>query len=305
MENVIRTYQLNKEFKEETALQSFDFALQQGEICALIGKNGAGKSTFFKMLSGQIAPTNGEIQLFGKTKNEHDRARQRMGFMIEEPKFFGDFTAEQNLEYFRIQRGVVEKARISEVLKMVGLSEHTKKKFHQYSMGMKQRLGLALCLLSNPDCLVLDEPTNGLDPEGINEIRRLLLELNQERQITILISSHILSELQLLANRFVFIHGGKMVEDISKTDLENKCKKQLKIKVNDSAKTSQLLERTFRDIDYRCLVDGWIIIHSHVDQGAEINALLHREGISVSEVRVEDVTLEDYFLKLVGGTAND
>src|SRR5699024_3525811 len=190
--------------------------LRKGEICALIGKNGAGKSTFFKMLSGQLIPDSGDIHLFGKTSKEAISAKKRMGFMIESTAFFPDFTARQNLEYFRIQRGVPDKKRIYEVLQIVGLENQPKKRFGKYSVGMKQRLGIALCLLSSPDCLVLDEPINGLDAEGIMEIRKLLLQLNEEKQITIFISSHILTELQLLAKRFVFIKNGVIVEDVSK-----------------------------------------------------------------------------------------
>ncbi len=175
--------------------------------------------------------------------------------MVESPQFFPDFTAAQNMEYFRIQRGVVEKARVTEVLKLVGLSHHRKKKFHEYSMGMKQRLGIALCLLSGPDCLVLDEPINGLDAEGIKEVRQLLLELNQRKQMTILVSSHLLAELQLIASRFVFIKDGTVVEDVSKAELEDKSKKQLILHVDLPAKALQLLERQYEGVDYLLLPD--------------------------------------------------
>lgn len=303
--SIIQTHNLTKNFRNEAAVDSLDFTLEPGEICALIGKNGAGKSTFFKMLSGQIIPTEGEIQLFGKTGKESAHARTKFGFMIEEPQFFPDFSARQNLEYFRIQRGVAEKSRIDEVLEIVGLHEQQKKKFKQYSMGMKQRLGLALCLLSSPDCLVLDEPTNGLDAQAINEIRRLLLKLNQEEQITILISSHILSELQLLATRFVFINNGALVEDISQAELHEKGKKQLRIQVSESSKAAQLLERSYSDIEYKVLPDNWITIQNHVDESAEINRLLNSHEVAVAEFHVEDMSLEEYFLGLVGAGEDD
>src|SRR5690625_1290832 len=163
MKSVIKTYQLQKKFKNQEVIKPIDFTLQKGEICALIGKNGAGKSTFFKMLAGQMKPSSGEVQLFGKTGTEMLHARKRFGFMIEEPTFFSDFTAYQNLEYFRLQRGVVEKNRIYDVLRIVGLAHERKKRFKDFSMGMKQRLGIALCLLSQPDCEILGEPINGLD----------------------------------------------------------------------------------------------------------------------------------------------
>ncbi|MGG5319157.1 ABC transporter ATP-binding protein [Enterococcus sp. AZ072] len=295
---VITVNGLTKHYKTEAAVESLDFTLAKGEICALIGKNGAGKSTFFKMLSGQLQPTSGEIQLFGSS--EPAESRSRIGFLIEEPPFFSDFTAQQNLEYFRIQRGVVEKSKITEVLEQVGLTNQARKKVREYSMGMKQRLGLALCLLASPDCLVLDEPTNGLDPEGINQIRQLLLELNQQKQVTILIASHILKELQLIATRYVFIHEGKLIETISQAELQEKCQKQLKLKVNRSDQAAQLLERNFPNIQYRCLSSGWISIQNHLENSAEINQLLVSNGVSISELRIEDLKLEDYFLQRIG-----
>src|SRR5690625_2234453 len=301
MDAIIHTHQLTKFFKDEEVIKPLDFTLEKGEICALIGKNGAGKSTIFKMLAGQLMPTSGEIQLFGKSGKEEDQAKQRMGFMIETPVFFPDFTAKQNLEYFRIQRGVVEKKRIYEVLEIVGLANEKKKRFRDYSMGMKQRLGIALCLLSSPDCLVLDEPINGLDAEGIMEIRTLLLKLNQENQITILVSSHILTELQLLAKRFVFIKNGVIVDDLSKEDLDNKSKKQIRLKVDNPAKVAQLLEQAYADIDYKILPNQIVTIQNHVENGSEMNRLLIENGVLVMEFRIEALNLEEYFLGLVEG----
>ncbi|MGM8365651.1 ABC transporter ATP-binding protein [Virgibacillus sp. W0181] len=305
MDTIIQTNRLTKLFKAEEAIKPLDFSLRKGEICALIGKNGAGKSTFFKMLAGQLMPTSGDISLFGKSGKEMEQTKKRMGFMIETPEFFPDFTAVQNLEYFRIQRGVVEKKRIYEVLQIVGLAHQKKKRFKEYSMGMKQRLGIALCLLSSPDCLVLDEPINGLDAEGIMEIRNLLLKLNQEKQITILVSSHILTELQLLAKRFLFIENGVIVEDLSKEALDNKSRKQLQLKVDDPAKTARLLEQTYADIEYKTLPDHVITIHNYVEDGPEINRLLIDNGVSVMEFRIEALNLEEYFLGLVGENKND
>lgn len=299
MNEVIQTYQLRKVFKEAEIIKPLDFTLRKGEICALIGQNGAGKSTFFKMLAGQLLPTSGEIHLFGQSNKRKAQAQQRMGFMIESPVFFPDFTAIQNLEYFRIQRGIVEKKRIYEVLQMVGLENQKKKKFKDYSMGMKQRLGIALCLLSHPDCLVLDEPINGLDAEGIIEVRNLLLQLNQEKQMTILVSSHILSELQLIAERFVFMKHGVIVEDLQKAELERKSEKQIQLKVDDVAKAAQLLERTYPTIHYKVMPNQMVTIHNHIDSAGEINRLLVNHGVFVTEFRIETLKLEEYFLDLV------
>jgi len=301
MDTIIQTYQLTKKFKEDEVIKPLDFSLRKGEICAIIGKNGAGKSTFFKLIAGQLMPTTGDIHLFGKSGKEMAQAKKRMGFMIESPEFFPDFTAIQNLEYFRMQRGVVEKKRIYEVLQIVGLANQKKKRFRDYSMGMKQRLGIALCLLSSPDCLVLDEPINGLDAEGIMEIRTLLLKLNQENQITILVSSHILTELQLLAKRFVFIKNGVIVDDLSKEDLDEKSKKQIKLKVDNPAKVAQLLELAYADIDYKILPNQIVTIQNHVEKGSAINRLLIENAVVVMEFRIEALNLEEYFLGLVEG----
>ncbi|WP_282155842.1 ABC transporter ATP-binding protein [Cytobacillus gottheilii] len=301
MDFIIQTYQLTKKFKNETVLKPLDFTLKKGEICALIGKNGAGKSTFFKILAGQQVPSSGEIHLFGKSGRELEKAKRRIAFMVETPAFFPDFTALQNLEYFRIQRGIVDKKRVYEVLEIVGLKQEKKKRFSDYSMGMKQRLGIALCLLGNPDCLVLDEPINGLDVEGIMEIRQLLKKLNQENQITILISSHILTELNLLANRFVFIKNGVIVEDLSKVLLEEKSKKQILITVDDSAKAVQLLERAYADIQLKVLPDHEIAIQNHVENSGKLNRLLVENGVMVKQFSIKTLDLEEYFLGLVGG----
>src|SRR5699024_4029083 len=305
MNTMIQTYQLTKTFKEDEVIKLLDFTLRKGEICALIGKNGAGKSTFFKVLAGQLFPTSGHIHLFGKSGEGAVQARKRMGFMIETPEFFPDFTATQNLEYFRIQRGVVEKKRIYEVLQIVGLANQKRKRFKDYSMGMKQRLGIALCLLGSPDCLVLDEPINGLDAEGIREVRTLLLKLNQEKQITIFVSSHILTELQLLAKRFVFIKNGVIVEDLSEEALDEKSKQQIRLKVDNPAKAAQLLEQAFVDIHYKVLPDHIITVQNHIEKGSEMNRLLNHNGVLVEEFRIKALQLEEYFLRFVEGNEND
>ena len=305
MDTIIQTYQLTKTFKREDVIKPLNYSLRKGEICALIGKNGAGKSTFFKILAGQLMPTAGEIQIFGKSGKEIDHAKKRIGFMIETPAFFPDFTATQNLEYFRIQRGVVDKKRIYEVLELVDLAKEKKKRFKDYSMGMKQRLGIALCLLSSPDCLILDEPINGLDAEGIIEMRKLLRKLNQEKQITILISSHILTELELLATRFVFIKNGVIVDDLNKDALEQKSMKQIMLTVDNPAKVAQILEQTYADIQYKVLPDQVIAIQNYIESSGEINRLLVDNGVLVKEFRIEAQKLEEYFLEFVEGIKND
>ena len=213
---ILKTKQLTKKYGKNFAVNNVDLELKQGDIYGLVGKNGAGKTTILRMISGLSIPTSGELELFNETsKAGLNNSRARIGCMIETPSFFKYLSAKKNLEYYRLQRGVVEKECVDEALKMVGLEDMGKKKFKNFSMGMKQRLGLALAIMINPDLLVLDEPTNGIDPTGIVELRELLLKLNRERNTTIIISSHILSELSQLANTYGFINNGEFMEQIS------------------------------------------------------------------------------------------
>ncbi|MDF9468709.1 ABC transporter ATP-binding protein [Bacillus sp. FSL K6-0273] len=298
---IIKTVNLTKEFKSKPVIKNLNFTLKKGEICAIIGKNGAGKSTFFKMLSNQVLPTEGLIQLDNQEDKDLDLSRKKFSFLIEAPAFFDNFTAKQNLEYYRIQRGIDNKKLIDELIRMVKLEEHTKVTFSNYSMGMKQRLGIALCLLSNPDCLVLDEPTNGLDAEGIRELRQLLINLNKEKNTTILISSHVLSELQNIATRYVFLDKGKIIEDINANDFEKKSSQHLKIKVNDTSLAIDLLKQFERNLQCDILEDNWIIVKNNITDGSNINTFLTKNNIIVYEFKVEHHNLEGYFFNLLGG----
>lgn len=298
MESIIRTHQLEKTFTTNKGLKPLDFQLFKGEICAIIGKNGAGKSTFFKLLAGQLQPTGGEMAFFDYAATESNRARKHMGFMIESPEFFADLTAYENLNYFRLQRGISSKDAIQRVIEAVDLAKYPATRFKEYSMGMKQRLGLALTLMTGPDCLVLDEPTNGLDAEGISDIRKLLLKLNKEQDITILISSHILSELQLVATRFLFIDKGQVIEDISREELHNRNRKSLKLIVNHPSRAARVLEESFTDLKYSVLPDNTLKLNNHVEDAAQINRILMQHDIDVKEIMTETNSLEDYFLNL-------
>ncbi|UTH02108.1 ABC transporter ATP-binding protein [Macrococcoides canis] len=298
MEAIIRTHQLEKTFKTNKGLKPLDFQLFKGEICAIIGKNGAGKSTFFKLLAGQVQPTGGEMAFFDYAAQESNRARKRMGFMIESPEFFADLTAYENLNYFRLQRGISSKEIVKKVIETVDLAQYPATRFKEYSMGMKQRLGLALTLMTGPDCLVLDEPTNGLDAKGISDIRKLLLKLNKEQNVTILISSHILSELQLVATRFVFIDKGRVIESLSREELHNRNKKALKLVVDQPARATRVLEESFTDLKYTVLADNTLKLENHVEDAAQINRILMQYDIDVKEITTEINSLEDYFLNL-------
>ncbi|MCE4958011.1 ATP-binding cassette domain-containing protein [Macrococcoides caseolyticum] len=298
MESIIKTHQLEKTFDTNKGLKPLDFELFRGEICAIIGKNGAGKSTFFKLLSGQIKPTGGEMMFFDNASADLNRLRKRMGFMIESPEFFADLTAYENLNYFRLQRGISSKDAVKRAIETVDLAKYPATRFKEYSMGMKQRLGLALTLMTGPDCLILDEPINGLDAEGISDIRKLLLKLNKEQDITILISSHILAELQLIATRFVFIDKGQVIENISREVLHNKNQKALKLVVDKPTRAARVLEESFTDLKYTVLPDNTLKLGNHVEDASQINRILMHHDIEVKEIMTETNSLEEYFLNL-------
>ncbi|EHM69776.1 ABC transporter ATP-binding protein [Staphylococcus epidermidis] len=304
MNLVIKTKDLSKKYKDNHGLLPTNFELHKGEVCALIGRNGAGKSTFFKLLANQIKADSGDIELFNKKSDIKNQMRKRIGFMIEHPDFINNFTAFQNLKYFSIQRGISNTKDITEVLKAVEL-ENVNKKFKTYSLGMKQRLGLALALLNGPDLLILDEPINGLDAQGIKDFRNLILRLNQEHGITFLLSSHILNELQQVADRFVFIDKGKIIKDISKEKLTQESKQQLLIRVDNTSKTSQVLEENIKNIDYRVINAQEIIVYqSSIDYNL-INKILIENNIDVYEFKIEVSNLEDYFLNIKRGDEID
>ncbi|EHR87834.1 ABC-2 type transport system ATP-binding protein [Staphylococcus hominis] len=304
MNLVIKTKDLSKKYKDNHGLLPINFELHKGEVCALIGRNGAGKSTFFKLLANQIKADSGNIELFNKKSDIKNQMRKRIGFMIEHPNFINNFTAFQNLKYFSIQRGISNTKDITEVLKAVEL-ENVNKKFKTYSLGMKQRLGLALALLNGPDLLILDEPINGLDAQGIKDFRNLILRLNQEHGITFLLSSHILNELQQVADRFVFIDKGKIIKDISKEKLTQESKQQLLIRVDNTSKTSQVLEENIKNIDYRVINAQEIIVYqSSIDYNL-INKILIENNIDVYEFKIEVSNLEDYFLNIKRGDEID
>lgn len=303
--NIIQTENLTKKFNDFTSLNKVNLTIEEGEICAIVGKNGAGKSTLFKLIANRFFPTEGSVQLFETSTANRQQVLPKISFMIESLSFFEDFTAKQNLDYYRLQEGVTDKKRVAEVLEIVGLANVGKRKFNEFSLGMKQRLGIALALLPNPDCIILDEPTNGLDAQGITEIRQLLQRLNQEHGVTLVISSHILSELQLLATRFVFINEGQIIADLSQAELQNKASKKLSLQVNEPAKTAQLLERNFPDIHYHVMPDKTFQIFNYLTERDQINRLLVQNEVLVIELHLEEGTLENYFLELIGGKGNE
>ena len=263
-EIVLATHGLSRAYGHSKALDRVDVTVRKGDIYGLVGRNGAGKTTLMRLVTGQSTPTEGSVELFGQTGRELERARSRTGAMIEVPSFAPFLTARENLEYYRIQRGIPGKGAVDEVLEAVDLRDTGKKKFKTFSLGMKQRLGLALALMNHPDFLILDEPINGLDPEGVAEFRTLLRRLNQERETTILISSHILSELANLATCYGFLDNGMMLEQISARALEEKCRACIEARVDDASRAALVLEQSLGIRDYEVLPGHLPVSYTHL-----------------------------------------
>ncbi|MEK4009272.1 ABC transporter ATP-binding protein [Paenibacillus sp. FSL H3-0333] len=302
MHCILEIKALNKTYQEAYALRDINLQIESGDIAALIGKNGAGKTTLFKCITEQVFPSAGTIALYGHRDDAGLRkGRRSIGAMIEEPAFFPDFTARQNLEYFRQQRGLAGKDSIEQALKDVNLLHAANKKFKAFSLGMKQRLGLALALMTRPELLILDEPTNGLDPEGKAEIRQLLQTLNEEKKVTILISSHVLSELQSVATRYIFMDQGRIVEQLTAEELLHKTRRNVEIVVDNSGKASTILEKHFPGIPYRILPGHRILLSGGMDKTDQLNRVLHAQGVSVFSIAATGGDLEEYYLGLLGG----
>lgn len=306
MEYVAQSRNLTKYYNQFCALNQVTISVKHGEIYGLVGDNGAGKTTFLKLLAGQIFPNSGEMQLFGRhLPQELNDMRRRIGVLIESPGFYPNLSVEKNLEYCRIQKGVPSKQSVDEVLELVGLKNARKKPCKALSLGMKQRLGLAIALLGTPEFLLLDEPINGLDPSGIIEMRNLLLKLNQEKNITILLSSHILSELEHIATVYGFLQNGRLLEQISSEELHQKCSDYVSILVSDPEKYAVLLERELHHDSYQILPDGRIHILNAGENSEVYSQLAGSFGLQVSELSRCQQSLEEYYVNLKGGNAEN
>lgn len=304
-EVVLKTYNLCKKYKNQMAVDNINMTIRKGDIYGFIGENGAGKTTLIRMITGLAHKTSGEIELFGSSSEKQlSRGRELVGSLIESPAFYKSMTARENLEVSRLVRNIPGKESIDEVLELVGLNDTGKKKVKDFSLGMRQRLGIANALLGNPKLLILDEPINGLDPMGIIEIRELLKKINKEKGITILISSHILGELSEMATTYGIISNGKLMEEISAQDLSEKCRQYIDLKVDDAKRAVILLEREFGINDYEVLENNEIKVFSHLNQSGAINSVLAKGGVIVEKVAIKGEKLEEYFMDVVGGVAN-
>ncbi|GEL67335.1 ABC transporter ATP-binding protein [Marinilactibacillus psychrotolerans] len=305
MENIIETVDLTKRYSKAVALDSVSIHVRQGEIYGLIGKNGAGKSTLFKTMMGLAPYSSGEVKMFGDSSTSGlNKAHHRIGFMMG-AHFFPYLSARENLEYFRKLKGIPDKTEVDRVLKLVEM-EKVKKKFKSFSMGMKQRVSIANALMGYPDIVVLDEPINGLDPQGIADFRHLVQKLNKENKTTFMVSSHILGELGMMATRFGFIHDGRLVEEIDREVIRNKTKEQVIVKVSDIEKATCLLEEKFESIEYTVNGDKELVIMKMTDRTAEIAALFVQNDLSLYKLDTQEISIEDYYLQLIAkGGANN
>lgn len=302
---VIEVRNLTKTYGKLKALDNVSLRVPKGQIYGLVGKNGAGKTTLMRVLSNQTIGEQGEVSLFGEgTPAGLNKMRRRTGTMIEIPSFYPFLSARENLEYYRRQRGIAGSGCVDEVLEMVELSHADKKKFKNFSLGMKQRLGLALALMNHPELLILDEPVNGLDPEGIVQFRNILLKMNREYDVTILISSHILAELQNLATHYTFMDSGKIIQDISEKELSAISREHIELKVDSAEKASAVLEQSLGCVSYEVLPGNIVRVYELLGQPDVIAETLVKSNIRLFGIKETQTNLEDYFIELIGGGQN-
>ena len=303
MEYVLTTDNLTKQYRSFKALGGLSMHVEKGAIYGFVGRNGAGKTTLIRLICGLQTPTSGTYTLYGKKNTEGNlsRERRRMGAVVETPSIYGGMTAEDNLkEQYRVL-GRPSFEGIKELLELVGLGDTGKKKAKNFSLGMKQRLGIAVALAGDPDFLVLDEPVNGLDPHGIIEIRELILKLNRERKITFLISSHILDELSRLATNYGFIDAGHIVREVSAKELEDSCRKCTRVEVTDIQALVRVLEK--RQMEYKVTSENSADVFGKWDV-TEMVLALETEDCKVLALTEKDESLESYYINLMGGESH-
>lgn len=299
---VIETKRLTKIYGEQTAVNAVDLHVKKGRIYGLLGRNGAGKTTIMKMILGLTTITSGEVEVFGKNIIGHGKSiYPSIGAIIETPGFYPNLTGKENLEIFAKLRGIVDPDAVKSALEIVGLSYRDRKLFSKYSLGMKQRLGIANAILHDPELLILDEPTNGLDPIGIAEMREFIMNLSAMRGKTILISSHILSEISLMADDIGIIDHGVLLEESSMEELDKKNSKYILLQVSNIPKTLLILENQFHVKDYSVYDERTLWLYDTSMDMAEVNKVLVEQDVAVIGFQYCNDTLEDYFKRITGG----
>lgn len=301
---VLETVDLAKQYGKQFAVSELNMHVKKGEIYGLLGRNGAGKTTTIRMAMGLLQPTKGEVKLFGeKLTVPTKQIFNRIGALIESPAFYENLTAKDNLKIIADLRGTQSRDCIDRALMLVNLENETHKKVKQFSLGMKQRLGIAMALMHEPEFIILDEPTNGLDPVGIQQIRLLIQKLCAEKGTTILISSHILSEIEQMANTIGIIDHGKMIEELSMDEIRRRNRHYVKMTVSDMNRTVPLLEKELFITDFEIISEREIKIYQIETDFEKVNHLLNQSGVGVSEISMNKGNLEEYFLRLTGGNS--
>ena len=301
MDYVMETQNLTKRYHTATVVDHVNLHVPKGKIYGLLGRNGAGKTTIMKMMLQLVRPTEGAICMFGAGYQEHmSDTYRKIGSIIETPGFYANLTGQENLEILAKLRGQIPKEAVKNALAIVGLDKEKKKPFSDYSLGMKQRLGIAAAIMHEPELLILDEPINGLDPIGISEIRQFLCELSRTKGTTIFISSHVLSEIEQIADMIGVMNEGKLVEEVNMEELHKRKRKYMVFTVSDSVKASVLLKKQYGMIDYEAKGERLQIYDDTVNVG-EFNKSLVENGLMVTGINTCEENLEDYFSELIGG----
>ena len=300
---LLRTQSLTKRYGHQRAVDQVSLHIKRGAVYGFIGRNGAGKTTFLKMVSDLARPTSGEIEMFGKKGKDLGELRSRVGCLIEAPGLYGNMSAAANLKIKCKLFGIYKKGYVEELLRTVGLKDCGKKAVKRFSLGMKQRLGIALALVGEPDLLVLDEPINGLDPQGIAEVRDTIHKLNEERDMTIIISSHILEELSKIATDYGIIHQGSLLQELTREELMKRCSERMEITLDEPKQAVPVLDALgFKD--YQIADKEHIQIFERLDESARVNMELAKAGVPVKGITINSEELETYFLNLTGGEGN-
>ena len=304
MDYVLKTNALSKSYGHFKALNGLSMNVPKGAIYGFVGKNGAGKTTLIRLICGLQNPSSGDYMLYGRRNMEKEivKSRRRMGAVVETPSIYLDMTAEENLKQQYRSLGLPSFDGLYEILELVGLDDTGKKKARNFSLGMRQRLGIAIALVGDPDFLVLDEPVNGLDPQGIIEIRELILKLNRERQITVLISSHILDELSKLATYYGFIDNGSIVKEVSAAELEKTCRKCVHMEVSDTKELARVLDKM--KVEYKIFSDTEADVFAKI-KISQLTLELAKVNCEVISMQEKDESLESYYISLVGGGNNE
>lgn len=300
MEYVLETNAVTKRYRSFTALNGLTMRIPKGSVYGFVGRNGAGKTTLIRIICGLQEPTDGSYTLYGVKNTESAvlRSRRRMGAVVESPAIYLGMTAKENIRQQYNVLGIPSYEGAEELLRLVGLDKTGSKTARNFSLGMRQRLGIAVALAGNPDFLVLDEPTNGLDPQGIIEMRELILKLNREQGITVLISSHILDELSRLATHYGFIDGGRMVREMSAEELEACCRKCIRMEVSDTKTLARVLDSM--NAEYRISDEHHADVYAEIPVTSLVSALA-KENCTVKNIKEHDESLESFYMNLVGG----